>query len=162
MILTRLASSLAAIALLLLPSFALGQQPKAEETKDTVTELAKKGYAQFVNAVSKTDLLDKVASGDVTVIAPNDKAFSGLSKAQLDALLADKEKLTAFLGHHIIEGKHTISSMKKAEVKTLSGSSVQVIVKDGQFTIGTARIVRSDLATTNGMVHGTDQFLQMP
>ncbi len=135
---------------------------RAEEAKDVVTELAKKGYVSFVNAVSQTELADKLATGTYTVIAPNDRAFGDLPKPELDALLADKQKLTVLLGHHIVEGKHTANALKSGELKTLSGSVLKVTAVEGQFKIGEARLIRTDVPASNGIAHGTDRFLQAP
>src|SRR5215213_1314423 len=90
--------SLAAVCLISVTSgYAQGNEKPAGASKealhDTVTEMVKKGFNTFVAALSKSDYLEKVASGTYTVLAPTDVAFRDKPKVELDALLADKEKL---------------------------------------------------------------------
>jgi uncharacterized surface protein with fasciclin (FAS1) repeats len=157
--------SLLALSVALLLSTASGfaedKAPVRKETLlDTVTELHKKGFNTLVAAITKTDYLDKVASGTYTVLAPTDVAFRDLPKAQLDALLADKEKLTAVLSHHLVEGKVSTADLKAGKVKTLGGSEVSAKVVDGKLKIGAATVVKPDLGATNGVIHGIDKILQ--
>ena len=42
--------------------------------------------------------------GPFTVFAPTDEAFAKIPKADLDALLKDKAKLTAVLTYHVVAG----------------------------------------------------------
>ncbi len=159
--------SIFALAAVLLVSpatgFAESNEKKAPVTKDTlhdsVAEMVKKGFNSFVAALTKSDYLEKVATGAYTVLAPNDVAFSKMPKEQLDALLADKEKLNAMLSQHIIEGKVSSSDLKSGK-KTLAGTSVKAKVVDGKLKVGTATLVRLDLPSSNGVIHGLDGFLQ--
>jgi len=133
---------------------------RKDPTQDLVTELVKKGFNTLVAAVAKTEYLDKLASGTHTILAPSDVAFRDLPKAQLDALLADKEKLSAILSHHIIDGKLSSADLKAGKIKTLGGSEVLATVVDGKLKIGAATIVKPDLQATNGVIHGIDKILQ--
>ena len=133
---------------------------RKDPAQDVVTELLKKGFNTLLAAVAKTEYLEKLASGTHTLLAPSDVAFRDLPKAQLDALLADKEKLTAILSHHIIDGKLSSADLKAGKVKTLGGSEVQATVVDGKLKIGAATFVRPDLQATNGVIHGIDKILQ--
>lgn len=151
------------VTLLLATVPANAQDPKGgrkDPTQDLVTELVKKGFNTLLAAVAKTEYLDKLANGTHTLLAPSDVAFRDLPKAQLDALLADKEKLTAILSHHIIDGKLSSADLKAGKVKTLGGSEVQATVVDGKLKIGAATIVKPDLQATNGVIHGIDKILQ--
>ena len=127
---------------------------------DTVGELVSKGFNTFVAALTKTDYLDKVATGTYTVLAPTDVAFRDLPKAQLDALLADKEKLTSVIANHLIEGKLSTSDLKAGGVKTLGGIPIKAKVVDGKLKIGSATFTRQDLPSTNGVIHGVDKLLE--
>ena len=57
----------------------------------------------LVAAVTEAGLVDTLNSAeDLTVFAPTDDAFAEIPKKDLNALLADKEALTAVLTHHVI------------------------------------------------------------
>jgi uncharacterized surface protein with fasciclin (FAS1) repeats len=131
-----------------------------DKQADTVTEMVKKGFNTFVAALSKTDYLGKVASGTYTVLAPTDVAFRDKPKVELDALLADKEKLTAMIANHLVEGKISSADLKSGEVKTVGGTAIQAKVVDGKLKIGTATVVKQDVPAKNGVIHGIDAFLE--
>ena len=157
--------SLAAVCLVSAASgFAQGNEKPAAASKeavhDTVTEMVKKGFNTFVAALTKTDYLDKVASGTYTVIAPTDVAFRDKPKVELDALLADKEKLTALIANHLVEGKVSASDLKAGEVKTVGGTTIKAKVVDGKLKIGNATLVKQDVPSSNGVIHGIDAFLE--
>ncbi len=156
-------SLLALVVTLLLASVPANAQDakggRKDPTQDLVTELVKKGFNTLLAAVAKTDYLDTLAKGQHTLLAPTDVAFRDLPKAQLDALLADKEKLTTILSHHIIDGKVSSADLKSGKVKTLGGTEVKATVVDGKLKIGAATIVKPDLQATNGVIHGIDKIL---
>lgn len=149
--------SLAAVCLF---STATGYAQGSDKQADTVTEMVKKGFNTFVAALSKTDYLGKVASGTYTVLAPTDVAFRDKPKVELDALLADKEKLSALIANHLVEGKVSSSDLKNGEVKTVGGTTVKAKEVDGKLKIGSATLVKLDIASKNGVIHGLDAFLE--
>ena len=53
-------------------------------------------FSTLVAAVTAADLVETLSgTGPFTVFAPTDEAFAKIPKADLDALLANKEKLSA-------------------------------------------------------------------
>jgi uncharacterized surface protein with fasciclin (FAS1) repeats len=153
-------------ASLLICTTALAQGEKKEvaaapggASDNLVAQLVRKGFNTFFAAVDKAEYVDKLGSGTYTILAPNDVAFRDLPKQELDALLADKDKLIALLSRHIIEGKVSAAELKSGNVKTLAGTTVTARVVDGKLKIGTARIVKQDVPASNGVIHGIDAFL---
>jgi hypothetical protein len=69
--------------------------------------------------------------GPFTVFAPTDVAFAKIPKADLDALLKDKAKLTAALTHHVVAGKVMAADMKAGKVKTVQGSEITISTMGG-------------------------------
>ena len=62
------------------------------------TAVSAGSFKTLVAAVKAADLESTLrGTGPFTVFAPTDEAFAKIPKAQLDALLADKAKLTACL-----------------------------------------------------------------
>jgi uncharacterized surface protein with fasciclin (FAS1) repeats len=132
----------------------------AQEKADTVTELRKRGFNTFLDALAKTEYLGKVASGTYTVLAPTDIAFRDKPKVELDALLADKDKLTAVIANHLVEGKLSSADLKNGEAKTVGGTTIKAKEVDGKLKIGNATLVKLDVPSKNGVIHGLDAFLE--
>lgn len=85
----------------------------------------------------------------VTVLAARDEAMP-----------AGREFIDRAAGQ-ILRGAWTASDLKMSpSVKTLNGDPVQIRVEGEELRIGGARIVRSDIACTNGVLHIVDGLLQ--
>ncbi len=62
--------------------------------------------AALATALQAAGLIDTLKRpGPFTVYAPTDAAFAKIPKADLDALLKDKAKLTAVLTYHVVPGR---------------------------------------------------------
>src|SRR6476469_10259155 len=74
--------------------------------KDIVDTAVSAGdFNTLAAALKAAGLVDTLkGKGPFTVFAPTDEAFAKIPKAQLDALLADKAKLTAVLTYHVVAG----------------------------------------------------------
>jgi uncharacterized surface protein with fasciclin (FAS1) repeats len=97
--------------------------------------------------------------GPFTVFAPTDEAFAKLPKETLDALLKDKAKLTAILTYHVVAGKVLAADVVKlAEAKTVQGQSVRISATDG-VKVDNAKVVKTDVPATNGVIHVIDTVI---
>jgi len=94
-------------------------------------------------------------TGPFTVFAPTDEAFAKIPKADLDALLKDKAKLTAVLTYHVVAGKVMAADVKAGEVKTVQGSDLTVTTAGG-VQINGANVVKTDIVADNGVIHVID------
>src|SRR3970040_484549 len=77
------------------------------QTKDLVdTAVAAGSFQTLAKALQTADLVTTLKGpGPFTVFAPTDEAFAKLPPGTLDALLADKAKLTNVLTYHVVPGK---------------------------------------------------------
>ena len=96
--------------------------------------------------------------GPFTVFAPSDEAFAKIPKAQLDALLQDKAKLTAVLTYHVVPGKVMAKDVKAGKVKTVQGGEITVGTMGG-VTVDNAKVVATDVAASNGVIHVIDSVI---
>ncbi len=127
---------------------------KAQDIVDTA--IAAGNFKTLVTAVKAAGLVDMLkGKGPFTVFAPTDEAFAKLPKATLEGLLADKAKLTAVLTHHVVPGKVMAKDVKAGAVKTVQGSSLTVTTTDG-VKIDNAKVIKTDIATSNGVIHAID------
>ena len=87
--------------------------------KDIVdTAVSAGSFKTLVTALQAAGLVDTLkGKGPFTVFAPTDEAFAKIPKADLDALLADKAKLTAVLTYHVVSGKVMAADVKAGEVQ---------------------------------------------
>ncbi|MDJ0786142.1 MAG: fasciclin domain-containing protein [Myxococcota bacterium] len=124
------------------------------------TAVAAGSFDTLVAAVKAAELVDTLkGDGPFTVFAPTDEAFAKIPKADLDALLADKEKLTAVLTYHVVPGKVMASDVVGLDsAKTVQGQSVSIDASDG-VTVDGAKVVQTDIETSNGVIHVIDTVI---
>jgi uncharacterized surface protein with fasciclin (FAS1) repeats len=128
--------------------------------KDIVdTAIAAGSFKTLVVALQKAGLVETLkGKGPFTVFAPNDEAFAKVPKDQLDALLADKAKLTKVLTYHVVAGKVMAADVKAGPAKSLEGSNLTITTKDGVM-VDKAKVVKTDIAASNGVIHVVDSVL---
>ena len=127
------------------------------QAKDIVdTAVAAGQFNTLATALQKAGLVDTLkGKGPFTVFAPTDAAFAKVPKDQLDALLADKAKLTAVLTYHVVPGKVMAKDVKAGEVKTVQGSTLTLTTAGG-VKVDNANVVQADIVADNGVIHVID------
>ena len=127
------------------------------QAKDIVdTAVAAGSFKTLATALGAAGLVDTLkGKGPFTVFAPTDEAFAKIPKADLDALLKDKAKLTAVLTYHVVPGKVMAADVKAGKVKTVQGSDLTVTTTGGVQVDG-AKVVKTDIAADNGVIHVID------
>ena len=151
-----------AASLVLAGTLSFAGSPTAPQTANIVdTAIAAGSFKTLVAAVTKAGLVDTLkGAGPYTVFAPTDEAFARVPKATLDALLNDKEKLTAVLTYHVVPGKIPASAVvKQTSATTVNGKTLPIQVNAGKVIVGGANVVKTDIAASNGIIHVIDQVL---
>ncbi len=130
------------------------------QAKDIVdTAVAAGNFKTLATALTAAGLIDKLKGpGPFTVFAPTDAAFAKIPKADLDALLKDKAKLTAVLTYHVVPGKVMAADVKAGQVKTVQGSEITVKTMGGVMVDG-AKVTATDIAADNGVIHVIDSVI---
>jgi len=114
-------------------------------------------FKTLVKAVQEAGLVDTLKSdGPFTVFAPTDEAFAKLPAGTLEALLKDKQKLTAVLTYHVVPGKVMAAQVRPGQVKTVEGEALMVSTSHGNVMINNARVVKTDIVASNGVIHVID------
>lgn len=127
--------------------------------KDIVDIAAGAGtFNTLVAAVQAADLVDTLkGDGPFTVFAPTDEAFAKLPAGTVQALLQDKEKLTAILTYHVVPGRVSSSDVVNLDsAQTVNGQSLSIKVKDGKVWIDNATVITADIEASNGIIHVID------
>ena len=123
------------------------------------TAVAAGNFKTLAAALTAAGLVDTLkGKGPFTVFAPTDAAFAKIPKADLDALLADKAKLTSVLTYHVVAGKVMASDVKAGKVKTVQGSDLSVATAAGVM-VDNAKVTATDIVADNGVIHVIDSVL---
>ncbi|MER6394973.1 MULTISPECIES: fasciclin domain-containing protein [unclassified Kitasatospora] len=114
----------------------------------------------LVTAVKKAGLVDTLNSAkNITVFAPTNDAFAKLPKADLDAVLADKDKLTKILTYHVVPQRLAPTALTGAH-KTLEADEVTVTGATPEFAVnGSAKVLCGNVQTANATVYIVDTVL---
>lgn len=117
-------------------------------------------FTTLVTALQTAGLVDTLKGpGPFTVFAPNDAAFAKIPPEELQALLADKEQLTAVLTYHVVPGTVMAADVVNLEsAKTVQGESLTIDTSDGVMVDG-AKVVATDIMASNGVIHVIDTVL---
>ena len=144
----------------LLIASALSLAALAAQAKDIVdTAVAAGNFKTLATALTAAGLIDTLkGKGPFTVFAPTDEAFAKVPKADLDALLADKAKLTAVLTYHVVPGKVMAKDVKAGKVKTVQGSEITVTTAGGVM-VDKAKVTKTDIMASNGVIHVIDSVI---
>ena len=139
---------------------ALAAASLAAHAKDIVdTAVAAGNFKTLVAAVQAAGLVETLkGAGPFTVFAPTDEAFAKIPKADLEALLKDKAKLTAVLTYHVVSGKVMAKDVKAGKVKTVQGSELTLGTAGG-VTVDGAKVIAADIVADNGVIHVVDSVL---
>jgi uncharacterized surface protein with fasciclin (FAS1) repeats len=116
-------------------------------------------FKTLVAAVKAAGLVETLqGKGPFTVFAPTDEAFAKLPPGTIDDLLKpeNKEKLVAILTYHVLSGKVMAVDVKTMNAKTVNGKELSIKVEDGNVTVDNAKVVKTDVAASNGVIHFID------
>ena len=137
------------------------------DRKDIVdTAVGAGSFKTLVAAVQAAGLVETLkGAGPFTVFAPTDEAFAKLPAGTVESLLKpeNKEKLVAVLTYHVVPGKVMAADVVKlTEAPTVQGSKAKVKVVDGTVMIDNAKVVKTDIETSNGVIHVIDAVILPP
>ena len=137
------------------------------DRKDIVdTAVGAGSFKTLVAAVQAAGLVETLkGKGPFTVFAPTDEAFAKLPAGTVESLLKpeNKEKLVAVLTYHVVPGKVMAADVVKlTEAPTVQGSKAKVKVADGTVMIDNAKVVKTDIETSNGVIHVIDAVILPP
>ena len=130
---------------------------------DVATEAG--SFGTLLAAVEAAGLVDTLAGeGPFTVFAPTDEAFAALPEGTVEALLADIPALTDILLYHVVAGEVLAADVVGLDsATTVQGSDVAITVDGGNvFLNGTAQVIATDIAASNGVIHVIDKVILPP
>lgn len=139
---------------------------QAEEKDIVDTAVGAGAFKTLVAAVKAGGLVDTLKSkGPFTVFAPTDEAFAKIPKSAIAELLKpeNKDKLVGILTYHVVAGKVMAKDVVKlTEAKTVQGSKVNIKVDGGNVMVNGAKVVKTDIECSNGVIHIIDSVIMPP
>lgn len=115
--------------------------------------------SKFTELLAQTGY-DEILKSDktFTVWAPTNDALANIPTATL----TDKDKLSQLVANHIVNQSYSITALKQSglaeqRLTTLNGKSITFTL-DG---VEDARLIKTDLAVKNGIVHEVDATLEV-
>ena len=146
-------------------AFMIASAAHAQSTTQDIVETAAAAgsFRTLAKALQAADLVDTLkGKGPFTVFAPTDEAFAKLPQTTLEELLepANKAKLRRILSYHVVPGRVSAGDVVKLKAaKAVSGDSIDIKASDGNVMVEQARVVKTDIAASNGVIHVIDSVM---
>ena len=139
----------------------------AEQGDIVDTAVSAGTFKTLVAAVKAAGLVDTLKSkGPFTVFAPSDKAFAKLPEGTVEYLLKpeNKDKLVGLLKYHVVSGSVMAADVVKLKsAKSVQGSEIAIKVTDaGVMLNGKTKVIKTDIKTSNGVIHVIDSVIMPP
>jgi len=157
---TSIATAAALVLSLAIEAYA---RPKAASQDIVDTAVAAGSFKTLAEALQAAGLVDTLkGKGPFTVFAPTDEAFAKLPAGTVEDLLKpeNKEKLVAILTYHVVPGKVLAAQVTKMNsAKTVNGESLAISVNGGTVMVDNAKVVKTDILCSNGVIHVIDSVV---
>lgn len=165
MLIHRITSLIALVALIAFARPAAAQHMSSSDYEKDIVETAVSAgsFETLVAAVQAAGLVETLqGEGPFTVFAPTDEAFAKLPAGTVEDLLREENRdlLVAILTYHVVPGKLMAEEVLQLEgAQTAQGQSVRFSLKDGGAFIDDARIIKTDIEASNGVIHVIDSVI---
>ena len=109
----------------------------------------------------QVNLVDTLNSGQYTVFAPTDAAFSKLPASTINELKTNSDMLKSILTYHVVSGQ--LSPMQvDGSHNTVQGAPVDVTGSGNGLKVNNAGLVCGGVPTANAQVYMVDTVLMPP
>mgnify|MGYP000861752966 FL=1 len=147
-----------------LPEPTATPEPMLSDIVDTA--VADGRFTTLVTAVEAAGLVETLkGEGPFTVFAPTDDAFAALPAGTLESLLLpeNKQQLTDILLYHVVPGKVMAADVTGlTSATTVLGKDIAIKVDMGNVYINEAKVIITDIETSNGVIHVIDAVILPP
>jgi uncharacterized surface protein with fasciclin (FAS1) repeats len=127
------------------------------------TAISAGSFNTLVAALKAADLVDTLnGKGPFTVFAPTDEAFAKLPKETLDDLLKpeNKTRLQSILTYHVVPGKVMAKDVVGlTSAATVNGKALTISTKDGSVMVDGGKVIKTDIESSNGVIHVIDSVV---
>ena len=126
-------------------------------------------FKTLAAALKAADLVEVLqGAGPFTVLAPTDAAFAKLPAGTVESLLKpeNKDTLRTILLYHVIPGRvYSDTVVTLTGAPTAAGLTAPITVKKGDgksaptVMVGGAKVVKTDIDASNGVIHVVDAVI---
>ncbi len=140
-----------------------GEKP----SKDIVdTAVSAGSFQTLAAALGAADLVDTLkGDGPFTVFAPTDEAFAKLPAGTIESLLKpeNKDQLVDILTYHVVAAEVPAEvALTLDEAGALNGDTIALTRRDGDLFLNDSKVIKTDINTSNGIIHVIDTVLLPP
>lgn len=127
------------------------------------TAVSAGSFGTLVAAVKAAGLVDTLkGEGPFTVFAPTDDAFAKLPEGTVENLLKPEniDQLKSILTYHVVPGKvMAADAVKLTSADTVNGKAFAISQRDGAVFVDNAKVIQTDIAASNGVIHVIDTVI---
>ena len=123
-------------------------------------------FRTLAGAIRKAGLVDLMSGkGPFTLFAPTDDAFARMPREEREALLDDKASLADVLTYHLVRERVKAPRVGSPRLATtVNGATITITVKNRGFKrrgfkVNEAKIVKTEILASNGVIHAIDSVL---
>ena len=135
-----------------------------QEKGDIVAVAIEAGeFETLAAALEAADLVSTLkGEGPYTVFAPTDEAFAKLPAGTVEHLLKpeNRDQLTAILTYHVVPGEVSAAQVATLDsARTVNGAEITIRVTDAGVSVDDARVIKTDVGASNGVIHIIDTVI---
>jgi uncharacterized surface protein with fasciclin (FAS1) repeats len=149
--------------ILLAGALAITVASSTASAADIVETAVAGNFNTLVTAVKAAGLVDTLKGpGPFTVFSPTDEAFAKLPPGTLESLLKpeNKAKSQSILNYHVVAGNMLAKDVVKLHsAQTVEGQSIAIKTVNGGVMVDGAYVTKTDIVTSNGVIHVIDSVL---
>ena len=97
--------------------------------------------------------------GPFTLFAPTDEAFEKIPPGALRRLLENKAQIAAIVNNHVVPGVIAGDELRASEPMSRHGQVLTIASNDAGFTVNGARLSRTAIEASNGVIHAIDTVM---
>ncbi len=123
-------------------------------------------FSTLLAAAGAAGLGNTLATGGpFTIFAPTNEAFAALPAGTVPSLLEPRNRglLTSVLTYHVVPGRISSTALAPGQtvtLRTVQGGTLRVQKNElGEITVNGVKVILSDIATSNGIIHGIQGVL---
>ncbi|XP_074042941.1 uncharacterized protein [Leptinotarsa decemlineata] len=119
-------------------------------------------FTSFLRAVFASGLNEMLqGTKTFTLFAPTEKAFAGLSSADLSKIVTDKVLSRELVLRHLLSGTLYTNGMRYYQIKDslLQDKQLTFSKQSGKVKVNNYQLVTQNIPTTNGVIHAIDSLL---
>jgi uncharacterized surface protein with fasciclin (FAS1) repeats len=140
--------------------------PRRGENSILETAAERGTFHTLAGAIRSAGLVDLMSGkGPFTLFAPTDDAFARMPQLEREALLKDKTSLAEVLTYHLVRERVKAPKVGTPRTATtVNGATLTITVKNRGFRrrgfkVNEAKIVKTEILASNGVIHAIDSVL---